>query len=364
MFLLDELAGPAMGGSELKLSKAKRGSSRIAEKPERDALESIERYAKLFPRNRTGIGFWDLYSPGFSKASAGEEVKRGLGAATLQERHQDELLDGISRNIIADLLENHAGGYEAITLALVGPKRNIVGARVRGESIPIDHMLHIVSRSYEWDDLPTRGDQRLIDFSVRILGKPMVLRFTGELEAGRSGDRAPGAKLIPVTSISKIELLGRSGHPSVAVLQDRLSRVMPDFLRRTQLASDYAAAPRAIGMPAELRAAIKRELSAALIAPESYKRIGFSSGSFPNRETLARVAGTEMYLRFERCGDCGDVQALSIRSPETGAQFAAARRLTVNSIGPWHRSICSASRAVDPVQPAQPLAVAFRSPED
>ena len=359
MFLLDELAGP------LERSSAGTGQTlrRIPEKPEPAALAPIERYSKLFLKNTTGYSFRHMYGSHLS-STASDEIRRALGAATLQERHHAELLDGISRNMLTHCLENYSRSYSPITFSLLSSKRNLLGARIRQGPIPIDHMLGIVSKSFEWDDLPETADgsQRLIDFSVRIYEKPMVLRFTGELEGGRDKAREFGAEPIPVGSISKIELLGRSSHFLIPELRSRIAEVVPDFRNRTNLADDYAKAPTAIGMPAELRAEIKRKLQSAEIEPESYSRVGFSSGSFPGAETKLRVAGTEMKLRFERCSHCGDVEALSIEGPETAAQFAAARLLTIESIAPWHRSICSVRPEAQPTPPVQPLAVSFRAP--
>lgn len=339
--------------------------NRVLQEVESDYLEPIRELESLFSGDPASL-IWPLVS---SESIAHSEHNWALGAATLWRRSHSELLDGFSRNYIREIFsQNFELDGAAITLSVLKPRRNLLGTRRRESSLSLQNALFTVSNSYEWDDFPSSssGDQRLLEFEVRggkIKGKA-ILRFTGDLVGkGLSKvTRAISGYNLPVTALSKIELIGKDTEYGYWIhsAQRELAKVIPDFNRRTELAAAYEVAPTAIGMPAQLRAEIKRGLNSLGIAPGDYSRIGFSAGRFPNTETLVPVRGSDTEMIFERCSYCRDVQSLSFAMPSS-QQFEVARDLTALNIDPWHRSICN-----DPssLSKARPPLIGFRTPEE
>ena len=347
MYLLDGRQEPVADIS--KPGYWPQAPGRFAQPVEQDALAPIERYAKLFDYQEQ----FDIlsYSPRSSKpATARDESLRAIGAATLRERGSRELLDGLSRNLLFDLLKLDVHRSEPYysrqppSFALLGDSRNLLGLRGRYEPGSIKEMLRTVSSPSEWEGLQSfeGGRQKRKDYSAQILGRRMVLRFTGKVRL--DGYRDPGSGFAPVYSLSSIELLVGGRDLRIEEVRSGLIEIIADFDRRTELSAAYKQAPEAIGMPPELRAEIKRRLAKVGIEPESYSRVGFSSGPFPGSSTRLRVTGTVMDLIFRRCSHCGDVKSLGLDDPEEYSQAPELNALSNTVIGPWHGTICTYRR--------------------
>jgi len=306
------------------------------EPPEPDALTKIDFFSGQFSPSLPS-GFL-TYSPNISLISgrSDSENLRAIGAATLLFQTPGRLLDGLSANLLRQLVRSMS--FSETPFGELSPARNMLGRRGFSEIFSPDELFERMANPSFWEPrrLVDKSANKGFDLSFRVAGKTEVLRVLG---------RASFVSSSPVWVLQGVDPRLKLKTAEAKEFAAGLDGIIDDFNSRSALAETYSKAPHARGLPPELRAQIKMTLELAGVPNGSYSRVGFSSGVFPYGVTEVPVLGSHKVLHFERCRSCGSVKELSIHYQTSGDHVGSSQGpmagLTERHIGPWHRSICS-----------------------
>lgn len=329
MFLITEFDRQSLKASE----RARRDDGG----PEPDALRPME---KLLGQFESGLPLGEItYFPMSSSVNPREsqEQLRAIAGATYEHRKSygesqiPPLLDGLAVNLFWKAFCGFTSLSKVSQLAQPVEKKSVFKSSPP-EVVGLKGALEKLKDPAAWTGKLKPDSTRDMVFLMPMARSVERLVFTALVD--RLGDPST---VYPEEIISvKIGKGDRWHH-----FENELQEILSDQIRRNSLALRYKHTPRGPGMPAWLRAEVKKSLDDIGIDNGSYSRAGFSSGRFPDLVTRSRVnLPYPATLVFSRCERCRRVRSLSCDTDKNHLKRSV-EKISQNSIRPWHDRSCA-----------------------